>query len=84
MKLKQRNRMPLRPILAKDLTIRSHQTGTKVDIEEAMQLSTSGKVRCEVKVWSLSELNDALDTIKKGAMLGKIVLDVRSEAGNGI
>jgi propanol-preferring alcohol dehydrogenase len=68
--------MPLRPIMQKNLTIRSHQTGTKADIEEAMQLSASGKVRCEFDVMSLLELNEALDKIKKGEVLGKIVLDV--------
>lgn len=43
-----------------------------------MQLSASGKVRCQLEIMSLSELNNVLDKIKGGAVLGKIVLDVNA------
>jgi alcohol dehydrogenase, propanol-preferring len=70
--------MPLRPILKKDLTIRSNETGTKTDMIEAIKISASGQVKCETEVMGLHDLNIALDKLKRGEMLGKIVLDLRS------
>lgn len=70
---------PLRPILKKDLTIRSNETGTKADIEACMQLSAAGKVKCEVEVMGILKLNEAMDRVKLGGVLGKLVLDLRVE-----
>ncbi len=70
--------MPLRPILRKDLTIRSHETGTKKDIEDALQYSASGLIRCRIEVLKLNDLNKALDRLKGGQVQGKLVLDLRS------
>ena len=72
--------MPLRPILKKNLTIRSNETGTKADIEETLRISAAGKTRCEVEVLQLQDLNLALDRLKGGRLLGKLVLDLRPEA----
>ncbi len=70
---------PLRPILRKDLTLRSNQTGTKEDIEAAMKISASGHVACQTEVMQLSDINLALQRVKRGEVLGKLVLDVRPE-----
>lgn len=69
--------MPLRPILKRHLTIRSSQTGTKADIEEALQYTVSGLVRGRTEVMDIVELNEALDRIKKGRVRGKLVVDLR-------
>ena len=71
--------MPLRPVLKKNLTIRSNETGTKADIEEALNISVSGKILCEVEVMKLMDLNVALDRVQAGKVLGKLVVDLRSE-----
>lgn len=66
-------------MLRKNLTLRSNQTGTKEDIEAAMQISAAGHVACEIEVMKLSEINLALERVKGGEVLGKLVLDVRPE-----
>ena len=71
--------MPLRPILKKNLTIRSNETGTKADIEEALNISASGKVVCQVKLIRLLDLNIALDRLQAGKVLGKLVIDLQSK-----
>ncbi|KAH8892185.1 GroES-like protein [Thozetella sp. PMI_491] len=71
--------MPLRPVLKKDLTIHSHETGTQRDIEEALQICSLGKVSCSVDLLPLSDLNSALDKIKRGDILGRLVLDLSKE-----
>ncbi|KAF9892276.1 alcohol dehydrogenase [Aspergillus nanangensis] len=71
----------LRPILRKNLIVRSNQTGTKADIEEAMRISASGKVKPKVQLMSLASVNEALGKVKAGGVLGKLVLDVSSNVG---
>ena len=67
---------PLRPILKKDLLVRSSETGTKQDIEEALQLAADGIVSSRIEILDLFDLNMALDRLKAG-VLGKLVLDLR-------
>ncbi len=69
--------MPLRPILTKDLTVRSTQTGLKSDIEEALQLTADGVVQSRIEIMGLFDLNQALDRLKQGDVMGKLVLDLQ-------
>ena len=71
--------MPLRPVLKKNLTIRSNETGTKADIEEALSISASGGIVCEIEVMKLKDLNVALDRLQSGKVLGKLVVDLHFE-----
>ncbi len=73
----------LRPILQKDLTVRSSQTGTIADIEAALKLSADGTIVNHIEVFSLDKLNCALDRLKAGEVLGKLVIDLRSSDANG-
>lgn len=68
--------MPVRPIYKKDLTIRSHQTGTRQDIEDALKFTADEIVTCKIEIVKLQGLNVALDRIKSGKVLGKLVLDL--------
>lgn len=70
------NSFPLRPILKKDLLVRSSETGTKQDVEEALQLAADGIVSSKIEMLDLFDLNVALDRLKAG-VLGKLVLDLR-------
>lgn len=70
--------MPLRPILKKDLVIRSNETGTKADMKAALEICAMGKVTPELQLLGLKDINDALDKIKSGKVMGKIVLDLKS------
>ena len=74
--------MPLRPVLKKNLIIRSNETGTKADMEEALNLSASGEIVCEVELKKLVDLNIALDRLQAGKVLGKLVLDLRFDSEN--
>lgn len=69
--------MPLRPLLQKALTVYSNQTGTKDDMQEALKMTVDGKVKCRVEVMKLENLNLALDRVKGGRVLGKLVVDLR-------
>ncbi|OAG39966.1 hypothetical protein AYO21_05839 [Fonsecaea monophora] len=69
--------MSLRPLLKKDLLVRSNQTGTKTDMKEALALFAAGKVVPELEVVELGDINGALDRIKRGDVMGKLVADLR-------
>ena len=68
--------MPFRPVLSKGLTIRSNATGTKADVEEALRKSASGKIIPEIEILKLRDLNEALDRLQAGKVLGKLVVDL--------
>ncbi len=70
--------MPLRPILKKNLLIRSSQTGTKADLQEALRLCAAGKVKPIFETTDLDSLNAALDRVKAGKVEGKLVVDLRN------
>ena len=76
------NSMPLRPILKKNLTIRSNETGTRADIEKALSISASGKISCEIELIKLTDLNVALDRLQAGKVLGKLVIDLQAGQEN--
>ena len=76
------NSMPLRPILKKNLTIRSNETGTRADIEEALSISASGKIYCEIELIKLTDLNVALNRLQAGKVLGKLVIDLQAGQEN--
>ncbi len=59
------------------MIIRSTQTGTKADIEEVLQFTAKDIVRSEIELLGLLDLNQALDRLKSGSVLGKLVLDLR-------
>ena len=58
--------MPLRPILKRNLIIRSSQTGTKSDIQEALELCASAKVTPILEITRLESINASLDRVKAG------------------
>lgn len=68
--------LPLRPILQKDITVSSSQTGTISDIQEALQITADGNVKPQLSLLSLRDVNVALEKIKRGEVLGKLVLSL--------
>ena len=69
--------MRLRPLLQKAITVQCTQTGTKADMQVALTLGAEGKVKCKAEVLFLEDLNVALDRIRTGKVLGKLVIDLR-------
>lgn len=68
--------MPLRPILKKNLVIRSNQTGTTADNRAALDLCAQGKVVPQIDIISLQDLDEALNKMKSCKTLGKFVIDL--------
>ncbi|KIW67318.1 hypothetical protein PV04_06582 [Phialophora macrospora] len=68
--------MSLRPLLKKDLIVRSNQTGSKADMKEALDFLASGRVVPELEMVDLKDINEALDRISQGKVMGKLVANL--------
>lgn len=70
------NRIPLRPILQKDLSIRASETGTKEDTAKALDFLREGKVTPRIELVKFNEINEAIDRLKNGRVYGRLVIDM--------
>lgn len=64
------------PILmaAGEIRIQASAVGTRHDLQEVLTLAAAGKVRCQVAALPLAQVNQALDQLRHGHALGRIVL----------
>jgi propanol-preferring alcohol dehydrogenase len=65
---------PIFPVVLKRITIRGSIVGTRQDLAEAIAFATEGKVKAQVTVAPLSEINDVFDRLSAGAIEGRVVL----------
>jgi len=57
-----------------EIRIQASATGTRQDLREILALGAAGKVHCEVTPWPLAEANDAMEQLRRGQALGRVVL----------
>lgn len=62
---------------AKELRIRASAVGTREDLNELLAMAAAGKVRCETAKWPLEGANEALESVRKGEVTGRLVLSPR-------
>ena len=64
------------PILmaAGEVRVRASAVGTRQDLREVLAMAAAGKVRCQVVARPLVQANEALDQLRNGQVLGRIVL----------
>jgi propanol-preferring alcohol dehydrogenase len=59
-----------------ELSIRGSNVGTRYDLREAMSFATNGQVRATIRTAPLSAINAVLDEMKRGGIVGRVVLDL--------
>jgi propanol-preferring alcohol dehydrogenase len=64
------------PVLmaAGEIRIQASTVGTRQDLREVLAMAAVGKVRCQVAVCALAEVNEALDQLRRGQVSGRLVL----------
>lgn len=64
------------PILmaAGEIRVQASAVGTRKDLQEVLALGAAGKARCNVTAHPLSQANEALATLRRGQVVGRIVL----------
>jgi 2-desacetyl-2-hydroxyethyl bacteriochlorophyllide A dehydrogenase len=67
--------LDLAPVARKELTIRGVRSGSRRDLEEALELAASGEIRLPaVSTWNIEEINDAFRALRLGEVGGKAVI----------
>jgi propanol-preferring alcohol dehydrogenase len=68
---------PIFDVVLKRITVRGSIVGTRKDLAEAIAFAAEGKVKTTVATRKLEDINDVFAQMKKGAIDGRIVLDMR-------
>jgi alcohol dehydrogenase, propanol-preferring len=59
---------------AGEIRIQASTVGTRQDLREVLAMAAAGKVRCQVAARPLTEVNEALDQLRRGQVSGRLVL----------
>ncbi|WP_367109328.1 alcohol dehydrogenase AdhP [uncultured Psychrobacter sp.] len=57
------------------ITIRGSIVGTRLDLQESLEMAAAGKVKATVAAEPLENINDILDRMRDGKIEGRIVID---------
>ena len=57
-------------------TLRGSIVGTRMDLDEALAFAAEGKVKATIEVVPLESINDVLERLKKGQVIGRVVLAI--------
>ncbi len=67
---------PIFDVVLKRLTIRGSIVGTRKDLQEALQFAAEGNVKATTEIQPLEAINDVFARLRKGAVQGRVVLQV--------
>ena len=67
---------PIFDVVLKRITLRGSIVGTRRDLQEAISFATEGKVRATIERRRLEDINDIFSGLRKGAIKGRIVLEM--------
>ena len=67
---------PIFEIVLKRITVRGSIVGTRMDLAEALAFAAEGKVASHFSWARLEEINDVFDRMRRGAIDGRVVLDL--------
>jgi propanol-preferring alcohol dehydrogenase len=67
---------PIFEVVLKRLTIRGSIVGTRMDLQESLELAASCQVRPTIERQPLEAVNDVFQRMSKGAINGRIVLSI--------
>lgn len=68
--------LPIFDTVLNRYTVRGSIVGTRKDMQEAIAFATEGKVKATVHAAKLEDINEVFDKMKKGAIDGRIVLQI--------
>ncbi|WP_067738191.1 alcohol dehydrogenase AdhP [Novosphingobium naphthalenivorans] len=70
--------LPIFDMVLNGITVRGSIVGTRLDLQESLDFAGDGKVKATVATAKLEDINDVFDRMHKGAIEGRIVLDMAS------
>jgi propanol-preferring alcohol dehydrogenase len=67
---------PIFEVVLKRLTIRGSIVGTRMDLQESLELAAGGRVRATIECQPLEAINEVFARMSRGAINGRIVLSI--------
>jgi len=67
--------VPLFDVVANCITIRGSFVGTRYDMAEALSFAADGKVKADIELQPLSNINDIFHRLERGDVPSRVVLD---------
>ena len=66
-----------------ELTVRGSNVGTRFDLQEAVDFAVRGLVTTTIRTDVLDNINDILDEMRAGRIVGRVVLRLEEFAHDG-
>ncbi|MFN7927006.1 MAG: zinc-dependent alcohol dehydrogenase [Blastocatellia bacterium] len=66
--------LDIQAMLAGEYRIMASTVGTRQDLQEVLELAAKGGIHCHYKTATLPEINQILDEMKQGQLVGRVVL----------
>lgn len=64
-------------VVIKAITIKGSIVGTRLDLQESLEIAASGKVKCNVQCRKLEDINDILDELRAAKIDGRMVIKMQ-------
>ncbi len=68
--------LDIQAMLAGEYKIMASTVGTRQDLQEVLQLAAEGGIRCHYRTATLPEINQILDEMQSGRLVGRVVLQM--------
>jgi propanol-preferring alcohol dehydrogenase len=75
--------VPLFDVVANCITIRGSFVGTRKDMAEALAFAADGKVKADVELQPLDDINNIFDRLKHGDVAARVVIDYAHKPVSG-
>lgn len=66
--------LPIFEVTLKGIDVKGSIVGTRADLQEALDFGAQGKVKSEVEIQPLDQVNDVIERLKNGNVNGRVVL----------
>lgn len=71
--------LPIFETVLNRYTVRGSIVGTRKDMQEAIAFAVEGKVKADIHIAKLDDINKIFDDMRKGDITGRVVLQIASE-----
>jgi propanol-preferring alcohol dehydrogenase len=68
--------LPVFDMVLNGITVRGSIVGTRLDLQEALDFASAGKVKATVRTDKLENINGVFDRMRRGEIEGRVVLDI--------
>ena len=68
--------LPVFDMVLNGITVRGSIVGTRLDLQEALDFASAGKVKATVSTDKLENINGVFDRMRRGEIEGRVVLDM--------